>query len=650
MNNVQLGGRNVLDYRIPAGRRLRLRDYAWVPLPVLFAAEAALWFGDIRIPYEALGPLNALNVLLTTLPSLGIAFLFARSFLSAGVLGVGLFCCGALLLGTSGLAALGPAFMFAPGSSVNAIVTIHNLDIWAASLCFLAGAALLQRGHFAVSARLPMLLAASILAFAAAAFIALIAIRGGTPVFFIQGQGSSPERQIVLVSAIFAILLTLLLMRTGVSFHSPFVRWFALALALHAIGYMGILLQTTFGGALGWVSRGAQYLGGGYMLVAAYAAFRNAEAPFVVQAPAQERAPHPYSVAIAAVLIGAVLRADFFTVLLNHSIFITFYPAVVLTALYGGFRAGAFATLFTAALMASPWVTAGGAPLLEWPREWPALLIFAINCLLVSLIAGLMQKAQARVRRMEAERLAGLEREVAKRTEALRKSEERLAAALRAGNLGVFDHDLLTGQIEWDQGTYRIWGIAEGTEVTFDIIESGVHPSDLTGMRAAIRRAHDPAGTHRLECEYRVVNRADGSVRWIFADGAATFDGEKPVRLVGIVQDVSERKRAQERIHLLMREVNHRSKNMLSIVQSIAHQTIANSPEDFLERFADRIKALAVSQDLLTENAWKGVALGTLIRSQLALFEDLIGSRIELNGPASSDLSQCGANAGHGFA
>jgi PAS domain S-box-containing protein len=217
--------------------------------------------------------------------------------------------------------------------------------------------------------------------------------------------------------------------------------------------------------------------------------------------------------------------------------------------------------------------------------------------------------------------------------EALREQEGRLAAALRAGKLGVHEYDPQTGRMKWDRETCRLWGVPEGEAVTVETFEAGVHPEDVAAVKAAIAGAFDPAGTRHCECEFRVVSRADGSVRWVFADGDVTFADGGAVRLVGTMQDVTERKRAEARIHQLMREVNHRSKNMLSIVQAIARQTAANSPGDFLERFGGRIQALAASQDLLIMNAWKGAALPDLVRSQLTLFQDLIGSRIELSGP-----------------
>ena len=81
-----------------------------------------------------------------------------------------------------------------------------------------------------------------------------------------------------------------------------------------------------------------------------------------------------------------------------------------------------------------------------------------------------------------------------------------------------------------------------------------------------------------------------------------------------------------------MREVNHRAKNMLSLVQSIARQTAAREPEDFIERFTERIQALAANQDLLVRNEWRGVDLEDLVRAQLAHFADLVGVRITVRG------------------
>jgi len=103
--------------------------------------------------------------------------------------------------------------------------------------------------------------------------------------------------------------------------------------------------------------------------------------------------------------------------------------------------------------------------------------------------------------------------------------------------------------------------------------------------------------------------------------------------LAGTVADITERKEREEKEHLLMREINHRAKNMLSVVDAIAHQTIAKNPDDFIERFSERIQALSANQDLLVRNEWNGVEIRDLVHAQLAHFAGLIGSRIAVHGP-----------------
>ncbi len=97
--------------------------------------------------------------------------------------------------------------------------------------------------------------------------------------------------------------------------------------------------------------------------------------------------------------------------------------------------------------------------------------------------------------------------------------------------------------------------------------------------------------------------------------------------------DITDRKMAEERERLLMREVNHRAKNLLSIVQVIARQTATSGLDDFSERFEERIAGLAASHDLLVACPENGVNLNDLMHAQLAHFSDLFGSRIQISGP-----------------
>jgi two-component sensor histidine kinase/CheY-like chemotaxis protein len=92
-------------------------------------------------------------------------------------------------------------------------------------------------------------------------------------------------------------------------------------------------------------------------------------------------------------------------------------------------------------------------------------------------------------------------------------------------------------------------------------------------------------------------------------------------------------KQAEQQIRLLMTEVNHRSKNLLSVVTAIAQQTAASSPQEFMKKFSSRVQALAVNHDLLVKSQWRSIDASELIDGQLAHFGDLVGKRILFDGP-----------------
>jgi len=119
---------------------------------------------------------------------------------------------------------------------------------------------------------------------------------------------------------------------------------------------------------------------------------------------------------------------------------------------------------------------------------------------------------------------------------------------------------------------------------------------------------------------------------WSFVTSPQATQSDGRRLFVCVAQDVTDQKAHEEQIHLLMSEISHRARNMLSLVQAIARQTLASEPEDFIERFTERIQSLAANQDLLVQNEWQGVDVEDLVRAQLAHFADLVGSRITVHG------------------
>ena len=133
--------------------------------------------------------------------------------------------------------------------------------------------------------------------------------------------------------------------------------------------------------------------------------------------------------------------------------------------------------------------------------------------------------------------------------------------------------------------------------------------------------------------ELMIRTKDDRERLWSFVVSALGIQSDGRRLFVCMAQDVTERKAHEEQISLLMREANHRIKNLLGLVQAIARQTAGGEPEDFVRRFNERIQALAANQDLLVRNERQAVDVAALVRAQLAHFADLIESRITVHGP-----------------
>jgi PAS domain S-box-containing protein len=131
-----------------------------------------------------------------------------------------------------------------------------------------------------------------------------------------------------------------------------------------------------------------------------------------------------------------------------------------------------------------------------------------------------------------------------------------------------------------------------------------------------------------------VVRRRTGDNRvWHFVTSGLGAKSDGRHLFISVAQDVTDRKAYEERIELLMREARHRTKNILGLVQAVARQTAAREPEQFVESLSERIQALAANQDLLGRHEWQQIAVKDLVQVQLEHFDDLIGTRINFDGP-----------------
>ncbi len=219
--------------------------------------------------------------------------------------------------------------------------------------------------------------------------------------------------------------------------------------------------------------------------------------------------------------------------------------------------------------------------------------------------------------------------------QALLASKDRLQIALNVAELGSYRYDPRCRVFSGDPRSQEIFDFPK-QEASIDEFISLVHPDDVEMVQANLEAALDPVNPRRSATEFR-LRRRNGEVRWVETLGLAYFEGagceRRAVSFVGTLQDITERKEREEKEHLLMREVSHRAKNMLSVVHAIAQQTATKNPEDFVERFSERIQGLSASQDLLIRCDWNGVEIEDLVHAQLAHFAGLIGSRVAVEGP-----------------
>jgi PAS domain S-box-containing protein len=112
--------------------------------------------------------------------------------------------------------------------------------------------------------------------------------------------------------------------------------------------------------------------------------------------------------------------------------------------------------------------------------------------------------------------------------------------------------------------------------------------------------------------------------------------------------DVTERKENEAHLRLLMRELTHRSKNLLAVIQGMARQTArhAGSVEGFLNQFGDRLQALAASHDLLVRESWYGASLRELIQSQLGAYIGTAEQQVAIDGPPTALKPEAAQNLG----
>jgi PAS domain S-box-containing protein len=181
---------------------------------------------------------------------------------------------------------------------------------------------------------------------------------------------------------------------------------------------------------------------------------------------------------------------------------------------------------------------------------------------------------------------------------------ERLALAVEATEMGLWEWNAQTGETFWSDRQKEIFGLPKGEPATYEFWYSAIHPEDREHVVSSVGALSNPRSGGQLQVEHRVV-RPDGETRWILSRGRMLYEivnGElKPARVLGTVIDITERRRNEEVRQLLVQELNHRVKNLFAMTSGMIALTArtAQTPKQMATALRGRIEALARAHELI---------------------------------------------------
>lgn len=196
----------------------------------------------------------------------------------------------------------------------------------------------------------------------------------------------------------------------------------------------------------------------------------------------------------------------------------------------------------------------------------------------------------------------------------------------------------------WNPGAERMFGYTAAEAVGQSVVllvpqNSGEPPS---GVFERVRAGE------RLQVE-ALRQRKDGTTIPVSISASPMRDSHGQIVAASVIfRDISEQKRREEHTRFIMRELSHRSKNLLAVIQAMARQTARTSRDliDFQNRFTARVRGLAQSHDLLVKRDWRGVPVAELVRTHLEPFIDRSEQGLILSGPGLSLRPEAAQNIG----
>lgn len=209
--------------------------------------------------------------------------------------------------------------------------------------------------------------------------------------------------------------------------------------------------------------------------------------------------------------------------------------------------------------------------------------------------------------------------------------EERLAFALEATRTGLWTYDGDASTVACDDAVKAMIGSTGVSAIPLDRFLGLFAESDQI-LVSHLMAEPDDAMDDSHELEYQVHRLDTAMPRWL------AIRARRCVRtgvVIGSARDITDDKRDDGQVHILIREVTHRSKNLLAIIQAMARQTVKDSltAVEFEQRFSARLHGLSFSHELLASQDWRGASLRDLAEGHLSQLRERHGPRVGIEGP-----------------
>ncbi len=226
-----------------------------------------------------------------------------------------------------------------------------------------------------------------------------------------------------------------------------------------------------------------------------------------------------------------------------------------------------------------------------------------------------------------------LEDEIERRNEDLRRLEAKMEFMLKAGRFGTWTLDIADRRLVASDICKENFGRNLTDPFSYQELLDAILPEDRPRMEATVAESIDKGIDYDIE--YRVVTQSR-EIRWVQVRGQPFYRADgTPLNMAGVSIDITARKRGEEHRALLAGELNHRVKNSMATMQSIAYQTLrsASSLEEARKSLESRLQSLAAAHDVLTREAWEGATMSEVVDNALLPFRTKSGSLISTGGP-----------------